>query len=645
MPVSGTQLRAGRAVIEFSLLDSRLQRQLKNLNRRFAGLGRTLTRVGTLGLSSSGGFGALFGLLVGSQASRALAFPIRLAAQLEVVQAQFTALTGDAEAAGRIIRELEEFSKISIVPLPEIEKAAALLLGYGASVESVVPATQALTKVSRGNAVTLQRLALAYGQVLAKQQLYAQENRQFAESGLPLLQTIMEATGESITEVQARMANGAISADEVTRALVRTTSAGGRFGTILEQVGGTVQGLAKRLGASLTLGIRPLGQVLLPTLREGLEQLNAWAPAITEIIKKNAAWYATLLGGVGVLATTLGLITASGLAVQVLAFATGGLLKLTGLLTGTFALLTSPTGALAAAVVGLGAAYARNTESGRAWVRRMGGLFGELREIAVGTVEAIGSALAAGDLEAAGEVAMAGLNAAWRRGTDSLLSAWIEFKFFFNRVTLELVAEFEKAWVGAIRRIEAIWEDVFGEPGTGGLLDRLAGAGSSLLDAAGLGGGPLGLAGQAARSSVRQREDRLNEEIDRLRAEVDRRIEGARRAQDEDFIRELEAHRKSVREAREAWEAARDAAMGLAPESSSLDFGAGRFADPSLLGGGASEAVARALGTFNGRFAQQLFADQSQTVAEEQRDLLASIDGNIQQQNELLAGGLGPLVV
>ena len=58
--VTGRQLRAGRAVIELSLLDTRLQKQLAGISRRFRRLGAEMVNLGTLGVGRSGLGGLLY---------------------------------------------------------------------------------------------------------------------------------------------------------------------------------------------------------------------------------------------------------------------------------------------------------------------------------------------------------------------------------------------------------------------------------------------------------------------------------------------------------------------------------------------------------------------------------------------------------
>lgn len=338
-------LKAGRATIELAWEDSKAAQGLRRWQRSLRMFGSQVASAGSLGVYG-GGFGSLINLFVGAAAAEALLYPIKLAANLQRVVAEFTALSGSAEAAKKIIRELERFSRISIVPVTELEKAAQTLLGYGVANKTVVPAVKALTAISRGSAVRLDRLALAYGQVSVKQRLYATEVRQFVEAGFNPLQAIAERTGETMAEMSRRMESGAISADEVTGALLRAIQAGGRFRSILQMISTSLTGQFSKFIASFRLAIRPLGETVVPTLTGLLMKINKYMPAVAKAIKANAGMYATTIAVAAGLTALGATLLATGLAIQIGAFAVGGLAMAIGTLSSVIAFALSPVALL-----------------------------------------------------------------------------------------------------------------------------------------------------------------------------------------------------------------------------------------------------------------------------------------------------------
>jgi len=435
--MAGTRsIKAGSAFITFSLRDGKIKKQLARLKGRFDKLGQSLQELGGIGVA------------VGAAMGATLFYPIKLAANLEAARAEFTALTGSAETAVSIISELEQFSKVALLPVDALQDAARTMLGYGVQSEKVIGITKSLTKVSRGSADRLNRLALAFGQVEAKGKLMAQEVRQFVEAGLNPLQQMSESTGQSMADLEDRMAKGAISADDVAAAFESATSEGGRFGSILDEISKTAPGLFAKFAAGAKLAIRPLGQALLPALKGILSAVIEVMPSISNFLKINAQLIIPI-AAVALAALSFGAaLLASGVALQVIAFALGAFMAIVGTLFSPFALISA---AIAKAVVW----FATATEAGQAMVQNLSNWFSGLAKIAMDTFGAISAALAKGDILLAGRVLWAGMNLIWLEGTASLRKVWIN-----------LGASIVKAWHTTWAGVQQIFNVA------GGVLER-----------------------------------------------------------------------------------------------------------------------------------------------------------------------------
>ncbi len=77
-------------------------------------------------------------------------------------------MLGSAEKADKLLRELSDFSKKTPFELVGIRENAKQLLAMGVAQENIIPTLKALGDVASGLSVPLERLTLAYGQVLAK---------------------------------------------------------------------------------------------------------------------------------------------------------------------------------------------------------------------------------------------------------------------------------------------------------------------------------------------------------------------------------------------------------------------------------------------------------------------------------------------
>lgn len=640
----GNSLRAGRAVIEISLTTNRLQRQLTGLARMVAGVGRRLTSLGTLG-ASSGGLGGLFNLLVGSQAARALAWPVQLAANLEKTQAGFTALTGDAEQAKRLVGDLEQFSKISLVDLKALEQAAELLLGFGQSADNTKTIVKALSAVARGDSQRLERLALAIAQVNTANRLMGQEARQAAESGLNLLSLIAEKTGESIEAVRERMAAGAISAHEVNEALVRAASGGGRFGQVLEKMSATVLGQFNKLKSGVRLLVRPIGQELLPSLRSVLMVLNdAIAPA-TVMMKNNAGLAAGVVALTGSLLGGLAALAATGLAVQVLGFGLAGLAGLAGAGGSALGAMLSPVGLLVAGLAGLSTWFVRSTETGQGMATKLASHFEWMRGVFGQTWKAITKALAGGDLAAAGRVAMAGLQLAWLEGTGGLREIWSAFRNVIeettHKITFAVMEAFEvmfahlkRGWLETRDFVLDLLDVIYTEAGKLGKSQENKDLRDQLLY------DRINERESVRRGDAKNLEAQLQKKLDAIEAA---RVEAAKK-RDNELVGRLEKQRQALMNARAEYEKARAAASQVPPVEAAFGGLPGQLKQAAAVAHAAAGGFQTRQGAFGGRGLGQRADRLGVGIAQSQLKVLEDVSGFLSNIDRNLEEGLVTVV-
>jgi tape measure domain-containing protein len=629
--MSASAIRYGRAAIEVSMVTNRLYRQMSEISKRIRFWGASLVSMGTFG-ASSGGMAGLFNLLVGSQAARALMWPVQLAANLEQTEAMFTALTGSAEEARDIIAELEKFSKVAPVNLSSLEKSTRLLIGYSVAGKDAVVLTKAMAAMSRGSGEAMERMALAIGQVNAAGRLQGDEARQIVEY-VNLYQLIADRTGEAVADVIARGKQGAISAREVNEALVAAASEGGRFSKLIAGLAGTAYGQLQRLSSGIRLLVRPLGQEVLPAFTGFLKVLNDAIGPATEIVKANAQIASGIaflvVSVVGGMAALVGL----GLAVQVVAFGLGGLFAAVTGVVGVMTALMSPLGLVLMGLLSLGTHFVTATESGRRFATDVASFFPWMASVASTSWGAIVNALAAGDLQAAGKVAMAGLKLVWLEGTAEIQEVWNAFRHVIEGKANEIAYAILKVFAEMSASLRKMWIETrdFGMDTFDVVVNYLAKIGQSPEMQAQL--------DQLLYDQINQRESARGADTASIDKELDdklKAIEAARVAAEQEgndaLTKKLEAQRKAIEEARKAWEAAVNAANALQPMPAEYDGG------PGSLGAGMAAASAAAFdfekrqGEFGGRGLGQRFDQVNSSVADKldtSNEWLASIDGHL----------------
>lgn len=257
--------------------------------------GKAMTSIGSAGLKVTAGLAGL------------AAFPIKLAADLEKTRAEFTALIGDASKASKLLSDIEGLSLVTPLGSAELSAAARTLMGFGVSLEDIMPRLKQLGEVSGGDAERLERLALAFGQMSGKGRLMGQELNQMIEQGFNPLQEISRITGETMGELQDRMEAGGISAAEIGRAFESVTGSGGRFNGMMAAIAGTTIGKFNELKETIVVAIRPIGKELLPMLDDYMTKIKSMVPRVAEWISKNGS----LIRSAGELTIKLGLASAA----------------------------------------------------------------------------------------------------------------------------------------------------------------------------------------------------------------------------------------------------------------------------------------------------------------------------------------------
>ena len=214
------------------------------------------------------GLGAAVGKLAAAlgviQAAR---FVFVKTAELESQTRSLQVLTGSAEKAGQIIKELQQLGAVTPFTSSELIDSAKRLQAFGVETNKVVETTRRLADVSGATGAELQGLVTAYGQVQAKGRLQGEELLQFQERGVALQQELRKQYNLSGEEFQDALSKGKISAEAVEFAIQSLTNAGGKYanGAIAQSdtlngrfstLQDGIEGLARTIGTALTPAIK-----------------------------------------------------------------------------------------------------------------------------------------------------------------------------------------------------------------------------------------------------------------------------------------------------------------------------------------------------------------------------------------------------
>jgi hypothetical protein len=125
-----------------------VQAQSKQTERAFGGIAAA---VGKLAIAFAG--------------IQAIKFVFAKTAELESQARSLQVLTGSAEKAGRIIKELQQLGAVTPFTSTELIDSAKRLQAFGVEADKVVETTKRLADVSGATGAELSGLVTAYGQV------------------------------------------------------------------------------------------------------------------------------------------------------------------------------------------------------------------------------------------------------------------------------------------------------------------------------------------------------------------------------------------------------------------------------------------------------------------------------------------------
>lgn len=225
------------------------------------------------------------GLALGAGFTMLAKTGIEAAMTMEGLNAEFKVMTGSAERAAGVIREISDFAAKTPFDKLGLSRAAKTLMSFGLQSEKVVPTLKMLGDIAGADQNKLNGLALVFGQIQSTGRLMGQDLLQLINQGFNPLTEISKQTGMSVADLKKAMEKGAISADMVTLAFKSATSAGGLFYGNLEAQSQTLQGRISTLKDNFVTALQKMAEAFLPLLKSGVDALIAfdWTPIVAKV--------------------------------------------------------------------------------------------------------------------------------------------------------------------------------------------------------------------------------------------------------------------------------------------------------------------------------------------------------------------------
>ena len=212
------------------------------------------------------------------------------AADLEQTTLAFEVMLSSAERAQEMVAGIRKFAATTPFNSEETTQAARGLLAYGVAADQVIPTIRMLGDVSAtfGKDLPLSRLTYLYGTLFAQQRAYTVDIKQFAMAGIPIWEELGKVMGKSTDELRQMVEEGRIGRDEITKAFLSMTQAGGRFAGMTERQADTIHGLWEAASDAFAQLKTQFGQMVVEEsgLKDVFKDTDSFAKRMGEELKE-----------------------------------------------------------------------------------------------------------------------------------------------------------------------------------------------------------------------------------------------------------------------------------------------------------------------------------------------------------------------
>ena len=228
----------------------------------------------------------------------------------EKVQVAFDVLLrGDTKASEALREEIRQYGMVTPYMTAELQDAAKMMLSFGIAQDRIMPNIKALGDIAMGDRNKLNSLTLAFSQMTASGRLMGQDLLQMINAGFNPLSEISRKTGKSIGVLKEEMEKGKISAEMVTQAFYSATQAGGQFHGMTEKMGQTAAFRLYGIIEPLVIPAMTALEWIVGLAGKGIDALGAAIGWVSEFMQRHATVVAVLGTALGILATSMFLVT------------------------------------------------------------------------------------------------------------------------------------------------------------------------------------------------------------------------------------------------------------------------------------------------------------------------------------------------
>lgn len=267
--------------------------ELKKQKAGVSGVSDEMKKMKTLitGFIAAYGGKKLWDLLIGSNA------------EMEQHTTSLEVMLGSASKASAMIEKMRDFAAKTPLTLENVISGGSLLMSYGVDESNLIDTMTKLGDLASGNAEKMDRITLAYGQMLAKGKVTGEELMQMTEAGVPLQTALAESIGVTGEEFSKMVSAGKVGIDDLNKAITGLTTGNGKFAGMMEKQSETMQGMLSTLQDNLSEFMRKMGEGAFGEVKSALQEasdllaeweedgtLDRWAQGVGVLLKNLIAF-------------------------------------------------------------------------------------------------------------------------------------------------------------------------------------------------------------------------------------------------------------------------------------------------------------------------------------------------------------------
>lgn len=185
---------------------------------------------------------------------------VKIRGEFQQLDVAFRTMLGSAEKADALMSQLVRTAATTPFDLQGVAQGAKQLLAYGIAAEDVNDTLVRCGDVAAGLSIPLSDLVYLYGTTMTQGRMFTQDLRQFQGRGIPIAEELAKVLGTTTDKLGDMVTAGRVTSDVFQQAFNNMTSAGSRFGGLMDEQSKTITGQISNIEDAIDVMFNKLGQ-------------------------------------------------------------------------------------------------------------------------------------------------------------------------------------------------------------------------------------------------------------------------------------------------------------------------------------------------------------------------------------------------